>query len=223
MPTSVDYIPNSDTEFSAWVKNFLDYLGANLTKLGLVAADLTPLETALTTWDTTYSANIAAQAAAQGTRQTKDAARNDLEALVRTLAKRLQASVAVLDADRQSLGLNVRSTTRTAAAAPTSRPVATVDTRQRLQHTVSFVDELTPTSRAKPNGVAGCEIWVKIGGAAPVDPSELHYLAMDTRTPYTATFEGTDGGKMAYYMLRWVNTRSERGPWSQTVGATITG
>jgi hypothetical protein len=99
--------------------------------------------------------------------------------------------------------------------------VATVDTSQRLQHTISFVDELSPTSKAKPGGVSGCEVWVKIG-TAPADPNELSYLATDTRTPYTAVFEGADGGKMANYMLRWVNTRGERGPWSQTVSATIT-
>jgi hypothetical protein len=33
---------------------------------------------------------------------------------------------------------------------------------------------------------------------------------------------GADAGKPAFYMLRWVNPRGERGPWSQTVSATIT-
>ena len=104
----------------------------------------------------------------------------------------------------------------------TSRPVATVDTSQRLRHIISFVDELTQTSRAKPAGMVGCEIWVKIGGSAPADPSELTYLATDTRSPYVAEFDGADAGKTAYYMLRWVNTRGERGPWSQTISGTIT-
>jgi hypothetical protein len=62
---------------------------------------------------------------------------------------------------------------------------------------------------------------VKIG-TAPTDPSELTYLATDTRTPYTPVYDGADGGKIAHHMLRWVNTRGERGPWSQTVAATIT-
>ena len=48
---------------------------------------------------------------------------------------------------------------------PTSRPAATVDTRQRLLHTISFVDENTPGSRAQPDGVIGCEVWVKVGTA----------------------------------------------------------
>jgi hypothetical protein len=29
------------------------------------------------------------------------------------------------------------------------------------------------TGEAKPDGVLGCEIWVKVGGVPPTDPSEL--------------------------------------------------
>lgn len=218
---STDYIPSSDADFSSWLQNFISYANANLPTVGLAAADVTPLQDAVTNWDTAYANHLTSQASAQGARQKKDDTRKQVEDVLRPLVQRVQATPTVKDSDRQSLRLNLRSTTRTAAAAPTTRPVATIDTSQRLQHTISFVDETTPTSRAKPPGVSGCEIWVKIG-TAPVDPSELTYLATDTRTPYTAVFDGADGGKIAHYMLRWVNTRGERGPWSQTVSATIT-
>src|SRR5207302_8223959 len=130
-----------------------------------------------------------------GTRQAKDDERDSLVALVRALVAQLQASPIVTDAQRQALGLTVRATTRTASPTPTSHPVATVDTSKRLQHTIAFGDEATPGSRAKPDGVSGCEIWIKIGEPAPVDPSELKYLATDTRTPYLAEFDGADAGK----------------------------
>lgn len=67
----------------------------------------------------------------------------------------------------------------------------------------------------------GCEIWVKVGDPAPTDPSQLSFLALDTASPYVAEYDGADAGKTAHYMLRWVNTREEKGPWSQTVSATI--
>jgi hypothetical protein len=69
----------------------------------------------------------------------------------------------------------------------------------------------------------GCEIWVKVGDPVPTDPSQLRFLATDTRTPYVAEYSGEDAGKTAHSMLRWVNTKGEQGPWSQTVSATITG
>lgn len=216
-----DYLPDTETEFRAWLKNFLDFANANLAALGLVAADTATLAAAAVTVDTTLADSVAAQAAARAAVESKQAAIDAAKALVRPLAQRLQTTGTVLDSHRHSLGLNVRNTSRTPVAQPTTRPVATIDTSQRLQHTISFVDELTPGNRKKPDGVMGCEIWSKIG-APPTDPSELTYLATDTRTPYTAVFDGADAGKLVSYMLRWVNRRGERGPWSQTVSATIT-
>ena len=55
----------------------------------------------------------------------------------------------------------------------------------------------------------------------PTGPSELSFLSVDTRTPYVADFPGEDGGKTAHYMLRWVATTGEKGPWSETATATI--
>jgi hypothetical protein len=36
-----------------------------------------------------------------------------------------------------------------------------------------------------------------------------------------AEFTGPDGGKTAHYMVKWLSTRSEAGPWSETASATI--
>ena len=113
--------------------------------------------------------------------------------------------------------------TLTAAAAAATRPVGVVDTSERLRHTIKFFDESTPQSRAKPSGVMGCEIWVKLGDTAPADPNELQFLGLDTATPYMAEYAGDQGGKKAHYMLRWVTTRGDKGPWSETVSATIAG
>jgi predicted phage tail protein len=61
----------------------------------------------------------------------------------------------------------------------------------------------------------------------PLD--DLFTLAEDmadgchTATPYLAEYTGAQAGQMAYYWLRWVNTRGEKGPWSEPVSATITG
>lgn len=218
-----DFIPRSDSDFTTWLKNFIQYASGRLAELGLVAGDLTPITDLQTKWDTTLSEHIAAQAAAQGASQTKDSVRASIEAEVRPLVKRVQAHPTVSDANRAGLGVSIRSTERVLASVPESRPVGTIDTSQRLRHTINFSDESTPGRRRKPEGATGCEIWVKIGDPAPVDPKELHFLAMDTATPYVAGYDGADANKAAHYMLRWVNGKGETGPWSQTVSATITG
>jgi len=80
-----------------------------------------------------------------------------------------------------------------------------------------------PTSKAKPAGVRGCQVGVKIGAAPPASASDLQYLATDTRTPYVAGFDQADAGKTAYDWLRWENTKGETGPSSAVASATITG
>ena len=217
-----DYIPHPDGDFDAWQDNFITYASANAAALGLdPLIDIAPLTAAQTTWTTDRAANTAAQAAAESARQAKDAARGGLEGVIRPLVARLQASPQVDDAERQALGITVRDIIPTPVEPPTTRPVVSVDTSERLRHTIGFADEATPTRKAKPAGVRGAQIWVKIGDPAPVDPSELTFLATDTRTPYVADFDGADANKVAHYMLRWESTRGEPGPWSETASATI--
>jgi len=217
-----NYIPRPDGDFDAWQANFITYASANAAALGLdPLVDIPPLTAAQVTWSSDRAAHTAAQAAAQSARQAKDVARSGLEGVVRPLVARLQSSAAVDDAERQALGITVPDREPTAVGPPTTRPVVSVDTGQRLQHTIGFADEATPTRKAKPAGVRGAQVWVKIGDPAPVDPSELTFLATDTRTPYVANFDGADANKVAHYMLRWESTRGETGPWSETASATI--
>ena len=68
-----------------------------------------------------------------------------------------------------------------------------------------------------------CEIMVKIGDPAPVDAGQCVFLALDTASPYVATYEGADANKTAHYMLRWTTRAGDKGPWSETVSATIGG
>ena len=218
-----DFMPRPDTEFTSWVQNLLTYASAHTADLGLLPANITPLSTALGTWMTAYPAHVTALENAQSAREAKDAARAALELAVRALVKRLQAASAVSDPEKQALGITVRDTEPTPVGPPVTRPVGQVDTSQRLSHLVGFRDQDQPHSLAKPGGVMACEIWVKIGDPAPVDPSDLRFLATDSKTPYVAEYEGTDAGKTAHYMLRWISTRNEPGPWSETISATIGG
>jgi hypothetical protein len=46
-------------------------------------------------------------------------------------------------------------------------------------------------------------------------------VALDTSSPYLLVHDPADAGKTAHYLLRWVNTRSQPGPWRETLSATI--
>ncbi|HNQ22639.1 MAG TPA: hypothetical protein PKK06_06045 [Phycisphaerae bacterium] len=125
------------------------------------------------------------------------------------------------DTERAAMGITVPDREGSPEGPPKTRPVVTVDTSQRLQHTIAFADEATPTRKVKPPGVMGAEIWVKVGDPPPTRASEPSFLSVDTRTPYAADYPGEDAGKTAHYMLRWIATTGEKGLWSETASAMI--
>jgi len=221
-----DYIPTNDGELKAWANNFMVYADSHLADLGLSAGDLTELAGLQADFNSKLTAHVAARQAAQSARQGKDSSRDEFKSALRRLVRKLQVSDSVEDSEREALGITVPDRIRTANTAEiTTRPVGRVDTSQRLRHTIRFADEATPTKRAKPAGIMGCEIWVKVLPAsepAPADASTLDFVFMDTASPHTVEYDGADGGKTAHYMLRWVKRGGRKGPWSETVSATIT-
>ena len=78
--------------------------------------------------------------------------------------------------------------------------------------------------RAAP-GVAGAAVWyalVERGTGATRDPAALTFLTTTSRLIACPTFELSDAGKTAVYMVRWINTRGEKGPWSGVALTTVT-
>jgi len=216
-----DYIPRSDADFNNWIKTYCEYVNTNFAALGLSVVQNTNLQALLTSWDADYPAHLTAQATAKSFAQKKDATRVLLGTLVRELTRLIQANSTVTNEQKAALQITIPKTTKTPTPVPSTKPMAEVDNRNRLEQIIHFFDESTPGSRAKPAGVRGCELWLKIGGAAPLGPTEVTYVATDTKTPYIYHFLGTDAGKTAHWMLRWVNTKNEAGPWSETISVTI--
>ena len=156
--------------------------------------------------------------------QAKNDARTIYEQKLRKfIAKWINGNDAVPDSERTRIGLTVKKGTRTAVDVPTTSPVASVNFSTRLHHIVSFIDINTPTSKAKPDGVHGCEMWYKLGTPAPVNQTDLSFFGVCTRSPYTIEFKGEDAGKIVWYWLRWENTKGEHGPWSSPVCAMVVG
>lgn len=101
------HVNRGGRSFSGRESNFVTYANANLAALGLVAADMTPVATAQTGWETAFPTHIGALNAVRAAKQTKDEARAAYVATIRPLVRRLQASPLVFDAERASLGITV--------------------------------------------------------------------------------------------------------------------
>ena len=217
----MSYIPRSETGFQDWATNFTNYLAANLADLKFTAEELTALTQEQTDWQTAYQEHLASQSAAEAARKKKKNAHKAYESSLRAIAQRIRVDRDISEERKVALGINTGASTRKRISVPTTRPLGRLDASDRLLHSIYFVDEETPTRRGKPDGVMGCEVWVKLGDELPTDPSELQFLGLTTSAPYIARYGGDARGKTANYMLRWVNSRGEAGPWSQTFSAIV--
>ena len=219
-----DFIPGSDAEFNIWQECLVDNAEQNKTTWGISVDGLAKVKTLQTDWVSAFSKASNKQNRTAADVTAKDDARYQYEKAIRPfVAQWLSNNDKVTDSDRTRMGLTVRTGTRTLTPAPTTSPVGTVDFSVRQQHTLRYYDEASAHSNAKPAGVHGCEIYMKVDGDAPKDASELSYVATCTAAPYTVKFDGAKAGKSVYYWLRWVNTRGECGPWSITLSAMVVG
>ena len=233
-----DYIPRPDGDFSAWANNYNVAVHKFWEAQGLDPTDLKPLEEAIAAWNKDYAAHVSAQAKAEAAFAAKRQARHGvpggpvaLEPEARRIAAFIQTYPATTDADRATIGIRVRVEGGPPSPTPTTRPLARVQSGNRLTHTLRFSDESTPTRKAKPNGVQGAEVWLALADAHDPEPplntdprageAGYRFLALSSRGNLKADFTSADKGKTAYYALRWVSTRGEKGPWSEVCAATV--
>ena len=219
-----DYIPNTDPEFDLWQKSLMDKIRELMPTWGIDPIKTVDLDSKQSNWNTAFSkASNKQNRTAADVQAKNDAAYEYKKEIRKFVIENLSYNGNVTDSDRTLMGLTVKSGTRTATPVPATSPLGTVDFAVRLQHTIHLSDQATPQSKAKPAGVHGCEVWSKLGGEAPKDASELSYQGVSTSNSFTITYEGKQANIMAYYWLRWVNTRGEYGPWSTTVSSIIVG
>jgi hypothetical protein len=218
-----DYLPPRDVEFDQWVAHFDGLLTEHGSTYDISSDEQAALRNLVTQWSSDYALHIGRRHAARAARAAKDANRRLLREMVRSIVRRLQVHPEMTDAMRQSLGITVPGELAVSnlGVLPVTRPLATIDTSHRLRHRIDFTDEQTPTSRRRPRGIGACEIWTKLGGEAPADESQLTFVSAATRSRHVIDYTADQAGQVVHYMLRWVSTRGQKGPWSLTASATV--
>lgn len=222
-----DTMPSKELDLIAQAKAAQAYANTNLAALGLVAADLTPFTTKVTGADTAMAAYQTARTNASAARAAKDTGLTDLEKEWRQLRRKARANPNLTDAQREGLGIPVPGNgLLKAVALAFSEPLVEVDNTTRLAHVISFREASTPRSKARPKGVKGAEVWLAVlpkDAAPPRDNSTLRYMGQPSSSPYDLKFAAEDAGKIAWYLLRWVDSSGTPGGWSEPAGAMIMG
>lgn len=217
MAASRDYIPAPDADLLAWATNFSVLITASPATYGLIAGDATATATALSAFSTALSAATNPATRTSVTIATKDTARVNLVALVRTQVAKIQSTLTVTPTQKTNLGITVRITTRTPINPPTTRPLMSNVQSNGSILAMRLNDELTPDARAFPVGVILCEVYMRTGTTGGDDLTNYDLLASTGRSVNLLDVSAVTPGTTMHFITRWISRRGEPGPQSLVV------
>ncbi|MDR1337048.1 MAG: hypothetical protein LBK22_09485 [Tannerella sp.] len=218
---SRDYIPRNDEMFDILQNNVYAATTANASKWRIPVKSIAELDASRTRWQTAVAAirnpALHTPAATQEKNDAKAAYTAELRPFIQG---QVMHNPHVSDSERLSMGLPVYDKTRTPAQAPGSRTEMEIDFSQIAKHTLRVRDSELKGA-GKPKHVIGFEVWRRVGGTAEPALEEMQLVAMAVRSPYTIEYTSGERGRTVWYATRWINSRGEKGPWSEIVSAII--
>ncbi len=164
-------IPRPDGDFTAWAAQYVESVKKFWSVQGLDDNDLKPLETGQAAWAAAFTKYVQAEAAYNAALEAKRHARAQFESAIRPVSAFIQTYFKTTDADRATIGITVKDTGGTPVPQPSTSPSVSIKLGDRLKHTLRIVDADTPLKLAKPRGVRGCEVWMKLVDYSETLPS----------------------------------------------------
>ncbi len=217
-----DFIPADQAKLDAWATRFKDYVTANYAALGLTVGQKNEILNACIASHFSFVGKQEEENIYRGKVEDDRANRETLLQVLRKYSRHLQGRAETTDIQREGLGITVRDKIPTPVGVPTIAPELEIDFSQRLQHTVhAGTNPQNENLNKKPKGVHSIELRKKVG-EVPVSPNDMQIAAIMTSSP--AIIELTEqGGKLVYYVARYLNTKGQPGPWGEVESAEVTG
>lgn len=220
------YIPATDAAFDSWLANFSALITAAPTTYGLTAPDAVTIAASYSAWNAAFLLATNPTTRTTPAIAAKDAERLLAEQVVRPFAVGISRNPAVTNLDKTAVGVNLPNTARTPIPPPLTVPGLTLVAAIHFVHTLAFRDTSTPTTKAKPFGAIGMELWRTLAVGASTDPTTATQIAVLTKSPNSIGYTAPDVGKTATYWGRWV-TRSgpggtaQQGPFSAALAVLV--
>ncbi|MFN8871941.1 MAG: hypothetical protein ACK5ZG_11890 [Phycisphaerae bacterium] len=226
-----DYIPRREASLVPWVNQMSTVVGDWYAGQGIDNKLVNEVLTLREAFAEAFAASVAADAAARAATAAKDAARDALLEAVRMLAQQAQHEPDMDNSVRVDAGLTARKATRTRTSTPRVAPLVSAAPVERFVHELRLVVEGEAAGssgaavrKAKPKGVQRAEVYRAIANAdAPMPTDDAAFVYVDSVSESAARFtlDGQAVGKQAYYKVRYVSSRGQRGPWSNVASATV--
>jgi hypothetical protein len=216
------FFPSGDTALLAWSLNFNTLITATPTAYGLTAA----LATAYGTLHTAYATALAAcepPLRNKSAVSTKNVARTNLKNDARLLANMVNGTASVTNAQKISLGLNVRSSP-SPIPVPSTWPAMEITSVSAWTVKIKLHDSASGKKRGKPPGVSGASVFSFVGTDAPTDIGAWKFEGNTGRTVIDVAFANTiAAGAKVWLTAFWFNGRKQSGPACAPVATNLQG
>ncbi len=227
--------PSKDADFNDYVNIVIPYLNVNFNKNRLVTASaalamlsqitllygLPPPTPPLINWIAIYPLNQNPATRTDTTIAEQATLRTQLEEGLRFIYADAPNS-ALTPIDRSTLHLPARDTTPTHAPIADHAPNMALDKATHSLITIRITDPANPHTQAMP---AGQHVHANAG----FKPTPTAQIIWDANRFYevhrflvTVPFTEDDKAKEVFFRSRYVNTRGEPGPWSDTISTIVT-
>lgn len=209
--------PDKDFDLSNWSGNFSTRLTATPTAYGSDAATATAYAGLHADFEARLLTATTPATRTQAAVDAKNVSKKALVAKARQVIRTINGYAPLTSTQRVELGLNPRDAVPTPVPAPVTRPMLSVDP----DGTLRIVDETMPDSKAKPAGVAGALVFIKIDGEAPASVDEAKFAILATRFRSQIPLPEGSSKKTLWVLARWYNPRGELGPVSTLASTAI--
>ena len=221
MSKSRDFLQLSDNGLDDFISNVIFVLDQNLVKWNMLPAPQS-LKDALTE----YKAKL--KLSNNPNRGLVDVKAKNVakKALIKEFRPYFQGFIArnpfVTEEDRVALHLPMRDTTPTPVLDPKGFPTVKITLTRSGQLTVNIIHD--DAEQEDPRSYYGCRIYYGVyepGETPPSTGKDLRLSMFSRKKKELIIFEPEDSGKIAWFSIRYENSKGKAGPWGPLVSAMI--
>ncbi len=211
--------PTKHDAFHTYIGNAVTYLNTNAIRLAIAAANLTAINAKKTIWDTEWAKYIDPALVTSQVRTNITNMIKDWKTLLSSVYNDFPNSV-LTSTDGSTLNIALGAS-RTHSAPADHAPSLHIEETTHLQIKLRIIDPNFPTTKAMP---AGQHTHVHVGiqdtPGSPIIWDILRLLEVH-KFLETVPFTDADLGKRAHFRTCYVNTRGEKGPYSDVISTII--
>ncbi len=220
-------IPTSVNQFDVYQESFSDLITKNAADWGIPATTVTKLTALRNKWAPAYKLQADEYTASKANKITRDTVRKEYETEIKNIIEQyLLNKPTIADDKKGTIGIKTRKPASSTKSVSKGHPVIQVRINGSLAHSIVFRDSIATASKAKPKGVAFCELRYKIvetGTPPPVSSEEFTGYEFISSSGRDVLFPEAYRGKTAHYFARWRRTDGSTGPWSAFTDGGIIG